>query len=67
MIKIKKLKRVLFLITENHHKDISSIVYQLKKNKIKSNKYNNSVFVRESLDFWIKKQAKILEKKNPSI
>lgn len=51
MIETKKLlKRVLFLITEDQHKELCYFSQNLKK--------NNSLIVRESIDDWIKKHKK---------
>lgn len=58
-IKHEKLKRVLFLITHGQHKEISSITYQIRKTK---KDYSNSMFVREAVDYWLKKQNRKLEK-----
>lgn len=63
MIKPEKLRRVLFLITPEQHQAISSITYKLRKT---NKQYSNSMFIRNAIDSWLKKQKRKLEKKTPS-
>lgn len=51
MIKTKKLlKRVLFLITEDQHKELCYFSKNLKK--------NNSLIIREALNYYLNKLRK---------
>lgn len=58
-IKHEKLKRVLFLITNEQHHEISLITHEIRKVR---KTYNNSMFVREAIDYWIKEQYKKIKK-----